>query len=61
MNKNKIYVKVKIPHNDLINNLMRITNYFNYKHKVVLINRHFGYALTRSVPDTPWKETQADV
>lgn len=37
---------------------MSITNYFNCKHKVMLINRHFGYSLTRSVHDTPCKETK---
>lgn len=30
---------------------------FNYKHKVMLINRHYGYSLTKSVPDTPCYET----
>lgn len=51
-------MKVKIPHIDFINNLMSITNYFNCKHKVMMINRHFGYSLTRSVHETPCKETK---
>lgn len=56
MNKNKIYVKVKIFYNDLINNLMCIINYFNYKYKVVLINWYFGYVFIRFVFDILCKE-----